>query len=135
MRLLFRFGLAATALLLLSTAALVLYACFDRDDSFEWMTKPHAVSSSGWCVAYMQDNHKPAPASWSAVLLDLDQGRGCAVAMGFSQSGLPIEMRWLTPDTLEVRYPRTARPRCRADANERVVELVGRRVHIVPSAI
>ena len=135
MRLLLRLGLIVAASLLLSIATLMLHACFDRDDSFEWIAKPHAASSSGWCVAYVQDNHKPAPASWSAVLLDLDQGRSCAIVMSFSQCGLPIEMRWLASDALEVRYPRTARLRCRADATERVVDLVGRRVHVIPSAM
>ena len=119
----------------LLVVTLLLSACDERDDSFEWAAKPHAVSPSGWCVAYVQENPKPDPAGWSAVLLDLDQGRGSVVAVEFHQRGLPLEMRWLSPDTLEVRYPRTAQPSCPAYAAERVVEFVGRRVHIVPRAM
>ena len=110
-----------------------LISC-DDDDSFEWASKPHAISPSGWCVAYVQENTSPSSSGWSAVLLDLksaDRHQCCATAVEFHRTGVPLEMRWLDPTTLEVRYPKDISPYWPCDVSEHVAQCIGRSVRVV----
>jgi len=114
--------------------AALFASCDEDDDSYEWRAKPHAVSPSGWCVAYVQEAKDPSLSGWSAVLLDLkgpDRGQCSATAVEFHRTGVPLEMRWLDPTTLEVRYPKGISPYWPCDVLEHVAQCVGRSVRVV----
>jgi hypothetical protein len=125
MRSLFYVAMLATATLLVSC---------EEDYSFEWTSKPHATSPSGWCTAFVQENSSASPSGWSAVLLDfkgVSRPQCSGGAVDFQQSGIPIEMRWLDPTTLEVRYPKEVTPFWPCNVSEHVVECDGRRVRVL----
>ena len=111
--------------------ALLLLSCGRPDDSFEWAEKPHAISSSGWCVAYLQEAKQVSPPGWSAVLLDLDRGKCSATAVEFHQVSVPLKMQWRDPTTLEISFPKEVSPIWPCDTSEHFVDCVGRRVHVV----
>jgi len=114
---------------------LFLVSCGRPDDSFEWAEKPHAISSSGWCVAYVQEAKDASGSEWTAVLLDFDRGKCSGTAIQFQRIGLSLKMHWLDPTTLEVHYPKDVSPTCDTDASEHFVECDGFRVRVVPSKI
>ena len=70
---------------------------------------------------------------WSAVLLDFDRGKCSASAIEFQRRGLSLEMQWLDPTTLEIRYPKDVSPTCDDDASEHFLECDGLRVRVGPS--
>ena len=119
---------AFTAMLGIATA----HVSCDRWDDHVWAELPHAISPSGWCVAYIQTARESSPSAHSTVLLDLDRGTCCAIAVEFPDASVPLKMRWLDANTLEIRYPKEASPVWPCDdAAENVVECVGRSVRVV----
>ena len=109
-----------------------LGSCGRPDDSYVWAELPHAISPSGWCVAYVQEAKAPSPSEWSAVLLDLDRGKCSATALEFRHAKVPLKIRWLDSTTLEIRYPKDVSPDWPCDdASEHLVECAGRSVRVV----
>jgi hypothetical protein len=109
--------------------AIPLVSCSKSDDNYVWAELPHAISPSGWCVAYIQEAKTTPGSEWSAVLLDIDKGKCSAKAVEFHQVSVPLKMRWLDSTSLEISYPKDVSPAC--DTPEQLVECAGRRVRVV----
>ena len=113
----------------------VLLISCDEDYSYEWKWKPHATSPSGWCTAFVQENRTESPSGWSAVQLAIrgvDRSFCSGGAVDFPQAGVPVEMHWLDPTTLEVRYPKEIVPNLPCPyVPEHIVECAGRRVRVI----
>jgi len=120
-----------TSFLAILAIAIPLCSCSRSDDSYVWAELPHAISPSGWCVAYLQEAKQPPTSGWSAVLLDLDRGKCSATAVEFHQVSVPLKMQWLDPTTLEISYPKDVSPVWPCDTSEHVVDCAGRRVRVV----
>jgi hypothetical protein len=64
-----------------------------------------AVSPEGWCIACVVESDYGDGARMTQVMLDFPEERCGSGAVAASGSGHGLKLRWLGPDTIEIRHP------------------------------
>jgi hypothetical protein len=89
-------------------------------------------SPEGWAIACVVEADYEEGEAMTQVMLDFPEERCGSGAVAASGSGYGLRLRWLTPDTLEVRHP--AGLTLERNASGEILQCGSRKVRVVLAA-